>query len=111
MTALESLIPTVPLEPPPAFPLSPTQLERIRVYGGEERVAPGEVLYSPGDEDWGMFVVLEGRVDIVERYRLPGMRVVVSYEPGEFTGEIGMLTRRRSTLTATVVGEGGRRAR
>ncbi len=107
MTSLESLAATAPLDPPPAFPLSPTQLERIRVYGGEEPVASGEVLYSPGDEDWGMFVVLEGRVDIVERYQMPGMRVVVSYEPGEFTGEIGMLTGRRSTLTA-VVGESGR---
>ena len=35
------------------------------------------------------------------------MRVVVSYGPGEFSGEIGMLTGRRSTLAA-VVGEDGR---
>ena len=107
MTSLESLTATTPLDQPPTFPLSPTQLERIRVYGTEERVDAGDVLYSPGDEDWGMFVVLEGRIDIVERHRLPGMRVVVSYGPGEFSGEIGMLTGRRSTLAA-VVGEGGR---
>ncbi len=107
MTSLESLTATVPLDRPPAFPLSPTQLEQIRVYGSEEPVEAGDLLYSPGDEDWGMFVVLEGRVDIVERHGLPGMRVVVSYGPGEFSGEIGMLTGRRSTLTA-VVGEAGR---
>ncbi len=107
MTSLESLTATVPLDQPPAFPLSPTQLEQIRVYGSEEPVEAGDLLYSPGDEDWGMFVVLEGRIDIVERHGLPGMRVVVSYGPGEFSGEIGMLTGRRSTLTA-VVGEGGR---
>jgi thioredoxin reductase (NADPH) len=91
---------------PPAFVLSPTQIEQLRLYGAEAAMNEGDVLYRSGDETWDMFVVVDGRIDIVERYRLPGMRTVVSYDPGEFSGEIGMLTGRRSTLTAIAATDG-----
>ena len=71
------------------------------------RSSAGDVLYSPGDEGWDMFVVLEGRIDIVERYRMPATRVVVSYGPGEFSGEIGMLTGSRSTLDCVAAKKAG----
>jgi thioredoxin reductase (NADPH) len=91
---------------PPAFVLSPTQIEQLRLYGTELPLHGGDVLYRSGDESWDMFVVIDGRIDIVERHGLPGMRVVVSYGPGEFSGEIGILTGRRTTLTAVGAEEG-----
>jgi thioredoxin reductase (NADPH) len=110
MTSLESTrgdtAAGVPLLQPPKFPLSPTQLDQLRLYATEAPLSQGEMLYSPGDASWDMFVVLAGRIDIFDRHGLPGMRVVVSYGPGEFSGEIGMLTGRRSTLTAIVAEEG-----
>jgi CRP-like cAMP-binding protein len=44
-------------------------------------------------------VLLEGEVRIVEHYAQPDEFVIVTYRPGEFMGEIGLLTAQRAYLT------------
>ena len=86
--------------------LSGPQLEVLRRYGAEHRVAIGDVLFRDGDETYDLFIVLQGEVQIVEHYAQPDEFVIVTYRPGEFMGEIGLLTCQRAYLTAVVSAPG-----
>ena len=86
--------------------LSGPQLEVLGRYGTEHRVALGEVLFHDGDETYDLIVLLEGEVQIVEHYAQPDEFVLVTYDPGQFMGEIGLLTGQRAYLTAVVSAPG-----
>src|SRR5258708_27070390 len=91
--------------PPPELPgyrpaMSGPQLDVLRRYGTEQRVAIGNVLFRDGDETYDLIVLLEGEVRIVEHYAQPDEFVLVTYRPGEFMAEIGLLTGQRVYLTA-----------
>src|ERR1700704_5209789 len=96
---------------PPELPgyrpvLSGPQLDVLRRYGAEQRVAMGDVLVRDGDETYDLIVLLEGEARIVEHYAQPDEFVIVTYTPGEFMGEIGLLTGQRAYLTAVVSAPG-----
>src|SRR5207247_1031122 len=57
-------------------------------------------LFADGDETYDLIVLLAGTADIIEGYGHPGARVIASYGPSEFLGEIGMLTGQRAFLSA-----------
>ena len=82
--------------------LTEPQLEVLHRYGAEQRVATGDVLFRDGDETYDLIVLLEGQVRIVEHYAQLDEFVIVTYGPGEFMGEIGLLTGQRAYLTAVV---------
>jgi thioredoxin reductase (NADPH) len=82
------------------------QLEVLHRYGAEQRVAIGDVLFRDGDLTYDLIVLLEGEVRIVEHYAQPDEFVLVTYRPGEFMGEIGLLTGQRAYLTAVVSAPG-----
>jgi CRP-like cAMP-binding protein len=69
-------------------------LQRILEVAGELEAAPGQVLVQPRTEGSGMYVVEEGSV-VVER-----SGKVIELGPGEFFGELALLTS--STRTARV---------
>jgi thioredoxin reductase (NADPH) len=93
----------LPPEQPGSRPLlSPVQLRVLRGYGTEEAVVEGEVLFADGDETYDLIVVLEGEVEIVEHYGHPNEEVIAAYGPGQFLGEMGLLTGQRAFLTAAV---------
>ncbi len=77
-----------------AFPsLTPAQLARVRAHGVEQTVRAGEVLVEAGDRDVPLFVVTSGRIEAVrpcESERTP----VALVGPGQFTGEVGILSSR-----------------
>jgi thioredoxin reductase (NADPH) len=82
------------------FPkLTPAQIDRIAVYGRTRSVQPGEVLIEQGDTSVPFFVVITGEVDIVRPFGSHETLVTV-HGPGEFTGEVNMLSRRRSLVSA-----------
>jgi CRP-like cAMP-binding protein len=65
--------------------LSEAGLERAADCAGELECEPGQVLALPGDPGSGMFVIVEGDVDVEARgasYRLG---------PGDFFGELALL--------------------
>ena len=80
--------------------LGDPQLETLLRYGQEQPIAVGDVLFADGDDSYDLIVVLEGVVDIVEGYGLPGENAIISYGPREFLGEMGLLTGQHAYLTA-----------
>jgi thioredoxin reductase (NADPH) len=82
------------------FPkLTPAQVERISSIGQRRPVSAGELLYDVGDQNTRFFVVLSGSIDVV---RLIGDREepMLAHGANEFTGEINMLSARRSLVRA-----------
>jgi thioredoxin reductase (NADPH) len=88
------------------FPeLTPAQIARVDALGARRRVAVGDVLYDVGDRQAAFFVILAGKVDVL-RPAKDGESSLVVLGPGQFTGEINMLSARRSLVRALVVEAG-----
>ena len=88
------------------FPkLTPVQISRIASHGRTRSVQSGEVLIEQGDTSVPFFVVITGEVEIL---RPLGARetLVTVHGPGEFTGEVNMLSGRRSLVRARVTKPG-----
>jgi thioredoxin reductase (NADPH) len=80
------------------FPtLTQAQLERIAAHGRVRPIRAGEVLAEPGGQIVPFFVVRIGRIEVVRPSGATETLVVV-YEPGQFTGEINMLSGRPAML-------------
>ncbi|MEM8608541.1 MAG: FAD-dependent oxidoreductase [Myxococcota bacterium] len=80
------------------FPkLSSAQLDRIRPYGHVRHVDLDELLFDVGDREVSFFVVLSGELEIFRPER-DGIDIVTVHEPGEFTGEVNMLSGRANLV-------------
>jgi len=89
-----------------AFPkLTPGQIDRIRPCGTARRVERGEILFEPGDSCVPFFVLLSGSMEIVQP-ELEGERPVAMHDPGEFTGEITMISGQRCLVRGRVTEPG-----
>ena len=84
-----------------AFPkLSEEMLQTIVSYGHEETVAESTQLYTYGDRDTDMFVILSGEIEsrlLVEGGRSKCFRLLSA---GEFTGELNLLNTQRTIALA-----------
>ena len=82
------------------FPkLTPAQISRIAAHGHVRSVQSGEVLMEQGDTSVPFFVVITGEVEIVRPFGTHETLITV-HGPGEFTGEVNMLSNRRSLVRA-----------
>ena len=82
------------------FPkLTPEQIHRIAAHGRMRSVQPGVVLIDQCDTSVPFFVVITGEVEIVRPFGSHETLVTV-HGPGEFTGEVNMLSRRMSLVRA-----------
>jgi thioredoxin reductase (NADPH) len=82
------------------FPkLTAEQIRRISAHGRMRSVQPGEVLIEQGDTLVPFFVVITGEVEIVRPFGAYETLVTV-HGYGEFTGEVNMLSGRRSLVRA-----------
>lgn len=80
------------------FPkLSAAQLDRIRPYGQVRHVGLDELLFDIGDRDVSFYVILSGELEIFRPER-DGVDIVTIHEPGEFTGEVNMLSGRANLV-------------
>src|SRR5687768_8954910 len=83
------------------FPrLTPAQLARVVAHGHRRSTRRGEVLFDAGDPAASFFVIA-GQVEIV-RPSASNEGLVAVHGPGQFTGEVNMLTGRRSLVRAQV---------
>src|SRR3954469_10538924 len=82
-------------------PLTPTQIERIAAHGRPRRVERGEVLIDLGKKIPLFFVVSTGTIEAVQPTRT-GELIVTVLRAGEFTGEVSILSGRRSLVTLRV---------
>lgn len=88
-----------------AFPiLTAAQIARVAQHGRVRQVARGDLLFEVGESLVSFFVVMNGHVEIV---RSPGATetVVTVHGPGQFTGEVSMLSGRRTLVRARAVDE------
>jgi thioredoxin reductase (NADPH) len=89
-----------------AFPvLTDAQIARIRPLGKLRSVTRGEILFEPDEERMSFFVLLSGAMEIVQP-ALDGERLIVTHRPGEFTGEMTMISRQRSLVRGRVTEAG-----
>src|SRR5580704_15313869 len=84
--------------------LNREHIERIRSVPQLHSVRSGEVLYEPSCPDVPLFVVLEGTVSIGRAGE--DEKILAVREPGQFTGEMSLISGNRSLLTARVTKEG-----
>jgi thioredoxin reductase (NADPH) len=76
------------------FPtLTESQIARVAAHGRSRRVQPGEVLLDVGDQV-RFFVVTAGKIDIFGLSG-PAESFIATLQPGQFTGEINLLSGRR----------------
>lgn len=89
-----------------AFPkLTEEQIDLLRAFGEVRQTHAGEVLFELGDRDYPLVVVLAGSTEIIDRSERVD-RIVNVGEPGDFHGELGLLTG-QTAFAACVVREPG----
>jgi len=89
-----------------AFPvLTAAQINRIRSLGKVRQVQTGEILFEPADTRIPFFVLLSGRMEIVQP-DLAGERAIAAHGPGEFTGEMTMVSGRGALVRGRVTEPG-----
>ena len=85
-----------------AYPrLTDEQLEMLSAHGARRAAAAGDVLFREGDPSCDFFVILEGKVAVVDGYP-DEERVLSVHGPARFLGELNMLTRQPVFVTAVV---------
>src|SRR5438093_8327182 len=107
MTPATPAIPTAPSRTEQRFPiLTPAQVGRIATHGRVRRVGDDEVLVEPGKPVVHSFVVTEGRVEFF-RPDGTGTWPEAVFGPGQFTGEVTLLSGRRglARIQAGAAGE------
>jgi len=89
-----------------AFPtLTAAQIHRVRSGSKLRQVTEGEILFDVGDTNVPFFVLLSGRMEIVQP-GLSGELPVAKHGPGEFTGEMTMISGRRCLVRGRVTEAG-----
>lgn len=85
--------------------LTEDQIERIRVYAKPRQVEAAEILYEPGFDTPPVYVVISGAIRIVA---VGGEeeRIVTTYRAGQFSGELLMISGRRSIYRCQAVEAG-----
>jgi thioredoxin reductase (NADPH) len=88
------------------FPtLTQAQIARIAAVGHLRQVRAGEVLFEAGEQNTSFFVVSRGALEAVRPVGATDEPVAV-HGPGEFTGEINMLSSRRSLVRGRMLTDG-----
>lgn len=88
-----------------AFPtLSESQIATLAEFATPRRFGDGEALFQAGVTSATFFVVRSGAVEVIDRTGTEP-RTIVVHQPGEFTGDIDILSRRRSLVTGVARGD------
>lgn len=83
-----------------AFPkLDPSELECLHELAEPRSFRAGETLFHAGEREYGFFVVTSGEVEILEHSSGTDRRVTV-HGPGEFAGDVDILTGRAAVVSA-----------
>lgn len=85
-----------------AFPrLTDAQLRALTPIGQCRLCRDGDVLFEAGDRGFAFYVVIHGHIRIVERRRNGEDLLIARHGPGEFTGDVDVVTG-RPTLVAGI---------
>ena len=87
-----------------AFPrLDPHEIEVVEETATVQRYADGETVFRAGDADVDLYVVKSGNVDILNP--TDANHLIVCHGPGEFIGDIDVITRRPVIVSAVARGD------
>ncbi|GII32452.1 MFS transporter [Planotetraspora mira] len=87
--------------------LDDEQFRRLAGYGEEEHVEAGRNLYTSGDDSYDFFLLRTATVDIVrDATAIEPERLIYRGGPGDFLGELNLLTGQQVYLTARVTSAG-----
>ena len=81
--------------------LDENELSRIARLLKEHKVPENEVIFNQGDPGDGLYIVLQGRVRIATTDSFGRERVLAFYGPGEFLGDMAVLTGAPRSATAS----------
>jgi thioredoxin reductase (NADPH) len=88
------------------FPvLTPAQIARVAAHGRRRAVQRGDILIEAGAQHYPLFVVAEGAVEAV-RNTCAGEDIATTHRQGQFSGELNLVTGRRSLATIRVTEPG-----
>jgi thioredoxin reductase (NADPH) len=89
-----------------AFPtLSEEMVQRLMSYGREEIVPQGAILYTPGDRNTDMFVMLDGGVDVWLPPLNGASNVFARHRKHHFSGEFSLHNSQRAVTEARTIVE------
>jgi thioredoxin reductase (NADPH) len=87
-----------------AFPqLSAAELDVLKSLATSHDYADGDTIFRAGQADIDLYVVESGQIDILNP--TDGNRLIVSHHPGQFSGDIDLLTGRPVIVTAVAHGK------
>ena len=91
-------MPETPEINPAAFPtLDDAQIARLAPFGVERHAQAGEILFDQGDTDRGVFLVLDGSLEIIGVSNAHEA-VLRTIGRGNFSGEVSLLSGRRALV-------------
>jgi len=91
--ASQTMFPTLPVD----------HILELCAHGDPVDVAPGEIIFEEGTANYPFCIVLEGQIRVTRR--IGGQEtLLVMHGPGQFTGEISMLTGGAAIATARAQG-------
>jgi thioredoxin reductase (NADPH) len=80
--------------------LDPLEIERVRRFGTVRSFAAGESLWTVGQVAPGLMVILAGKVAVTERDQFDNHKPIVVHGPGNFLGELALLSGRPALVDA-----------
>jgi thioredoxin reductase (NADPH) len=90
---------TPEFRPDLAFPkLNEQMLDRLRAYGHEEAFPADVVLFTFGDRQVDMFVVLDGEIEIALQAENGIAKVIATHRTHDFSGELNLLNSQGSLV-------------
>lgn len=87
-----------------AFPqLTSAELAMVKPLATVCEYADGEIIFRAGQADISLYIVESGQIEI--QNPIDGHRIIVIHEPGQFSGDIDLLTGRPVIVTAVARGD------
>src|SRR5277367_4135518 len=95
---------TPEFRPDLAFPkLTDEMVERLCAYGREEIFPANVPLFTQGERQVDMFVVLDGAIDVSLPAALGESKVIAHHKRHDFSGELNLLTSQGSLVEAKTI--------
>ena len=86
------------------FPvLEPRDIERLKRFGTSVTYPAGAQIAQTGSLAPGFVVLLSGKVEVSQQTALGEREVIVTYQPGQFSGELAQLSDRPSLVDSLAV--------
>lgn len=83
------------------FPrLTPEQIARAATFGAEETLPAGAALYERGERGVDFFIVLEGKIEILDHSEDCAPTVFIALSERQFTGELNLFNEREALVSA-----------